>query len=639
MSVQFGTWNFNGSRPTREYIEKVNAVLAPYGPDGDGFYSRNEIAILYRAFHTTKESRTETQPHISPSGSVITWDGRLDNRAELLDELNNGLSINSTDVEIVSSAYENWGANCFARLIGDWALSVWNPMNRSIILAKDPIGTRHLYYVLNGKRIAWCTVLDPLVLSAEKPFNICEEYVAGWFSTFPAAHLTPYAGVQAVPPSAYVLLKPGKHLVTKYWDFDPDSKIRYRTNAEYEEHFRHVFAQAVQRRLRSDTAVLAELSGGRDSSSIVYMADSLIEKGAAETPRLDTISYYDDSEPNWNERPYFAKVEEQRGRIGFHIDVGFLNQSESIPAELDAFPRFGLIPTPAKNVRTVAAVRTCLKSQGNRIILSGTGGDEVMGGVPTPTPELQDLMATASLKKLTLQLKSWALQKRKPWFHLLLQAAVGFVRPTLNISKHHHCPEWLKPEFANRYRMALAGYPQRVHLLGALPTFQDNINTLQALRRQLAAKPLLLQAVCDKAYPYLDRDLLEFMYAIPREHSVCPKLRRALMRRALTGIVPDEILNRKRKASVARAPLLRISTEYSRLAPMSHQLVSDSLGIVNSKNFLDAIQIACRGEDWHWHPLLRAVYMEDWLRQVLNLGIIVADKGMRRSQRWELLLT
>ena len=59
-----------------------------------------------------------------------------------------------------------------------------------------------------------------------------------------------------------------------------------------------------------------------DSSAIVCMADTIIARGATETPRLDTVSYYDDSEPNWNERPYFTKVEEKRGRTGCHIDIG-----------------------------------------------------------------------------------------------------------------------------------------------------------------------------------------------------------------------------------------------------------------------------------------------------------------------------
>src|SRR3984885_327755 len=144
MSVQFGRWNFEGELPAPDYIERVSAALAPYGPDSNESYSKRGIKILYRAFHTTKESHREKQPHVSSSGAVITWDGRLDNRADLIGELREFLTVNSTDVAIVVAAYEKWGANSFAKLIGDWALSIWNPGNRSLILAKDHIGTRHL---------------------------------------------------------------------------------------------------------------------------------------------------------------------------------------------------------------------------------------------------------------------------------------------------------------------------------------------------------------------------------------------------------------------------------------------------------------------------------------------------------------
>jgi asparagine synthase (glutamine-hydrolysing) len=136
MSVQFGRWNFEGQAPAPEYIEKVNAALAPYGPDSDESYSNGGIRILYRAFHTTKESRLETQPHISSSGVVITWDGRLDNRNELIRELSDSLTDDSTDVAIVAMAFEKWGPDSFAKLVGDWALSIWNPGNRSLVLAK-----------------------------------------------------------------------------------------------------------------------------------------------------------------------------------------------------------------------------------------------------------------------------------------------------------------------------------------------------------------------------------------------------------------------------------------------------------------------------------------------------------------------
>src|SRR6202021_612527 len=120
-----------------------------------------------------------------------------------------------------------------------------------------------------------------------------------------------------------------KYTVSKYWDFDPGKRIRYRIDAEYEEHFRSALATAVQRRLRSDRPILAELSGGMDSSSIVCIADTVIARSAAECPRLDTITWYDESKPNWGELPHFTKVEEKRGRVGYHIDAGALREDQS----------------------------------------------------------------------------------------------------------------------------------------------------------------------------------------------------------------------------------------------------------------------------------------------------------------------
>src|SRR5713226_9680846 len=146
MSVQFGQWNFDGKPIDRDYLERVNRLIAPYGPDDGGHYAKQNVSFLYRAFHTTKESRRETQPHITQAGAVITWDGRLDNRDELIRSLCDVLTVSSTDISIVAAAYEQWGTECFAKLVGDWALSIWDATAHSLILAKDPTGTRHLYY-------------------------------------------------------------------------------------------------------------------------------------------------------------------------------------------------------------------------------------------------------------------------------------------------------------------------------------------------------------------------------------------------------------------------------------------------------------------------------------------------------------
>ena len=615
MSVQFGRWNFDGAPIDQEDLAKAGEMLAPYGQDGGDAYINDNVGMLYRAFHTTKESREETQPFLTPSGAVLTWDGRLDNRSELISNLRPLLTSLSPDVSIVAAAFERWGTACFAKLLGDWALSLWNPKDQSLILAKDPIGTRHLYYALDENQVRWSTILDPLVLLDGKSFPLEEEYIAGWLSFFPATHLTPYVGIHSVPPSSFVLLHPGKHMVRKYWEFDPAKRIRYRTDGEYEEHFRTVFAESIRRRLRSDRPILAELSGGMDSSSIVCMADTIIARGIAETPRLDTVSYYDDSEPNWNECPYFTRVEEKRGRAGCHIDVG---KHESFPFAL-ATDRFAATPgagggRPNEASRQFAA---CIASQGNRVVLSGIGGDEVTGGVPTPTPELEDLLVRGRFRTLAHQLRVSSLNKRKPWFHLFFEAARGFFPPALvGVAKHMRPAPWLNPGFVERNPLAFEGYVTRRKLFGPLPTFQENVSTFEALQRQLSCDVLSPDLPREKRYPYLDRGLLEFLYCVPREQLLRPGQRRSLMRRALIGIVPDELLHRKRKAFVARAPLAAILAEWTDFAEMTQCMASSSLGLVEANRFLEALQKARHGQEVPTVAVVRTLVMERWLRHL-----------------------
>jgi asparagine synthase (glutamine-hydrolysing) len=614
MSVQFGRLNFDGKLAEQDYLEKVQPLLLPYGPDDQGLYSDGAISMLYCAFQTTKESRCEKQPLVMASGSIITWDGRLDNRAELIRQLSDFVTSDSTDISIVVAAYERWGSSCFAQLLGDWALAIWDPRAHKLSLAKDPIGVRHLYYSFDDKQVTWSTILDPLVLFAGKTFTVCEEYVAGWLSFFPATHLTPYVGIHSVPPSSSVVLRPGKHTVTKYWDFDPHKRIRYSTDSEYEEHFRVAFGEAVRRRLRSDSPILAELSGGMDSSSIVCMADTIMANGAAETPRLDTISYYNDSEPNWNERPYFTKVEEERGRIGWHIDLTHLNRFDF---ELGR-NHFAAIPGVEEQATEPGMqFANCLSSQGNRVVLSGIGGDEVTGGVPTPILELADLLSRAQVRMFAHQLKVWALNLRKPWFHLFFTAAGCFLPLSPFSPKTKEGAEaWLNSRLVKRNRGALDGIEFRMRLFGALPSFQGNISTLAGVQKQLGCEVLQATPPYEKRYPYLDRSLIEFMYSVPREQLVRPGRRRSLMRRALQNIVPSEILERKRKAYVERSPIVMLQTVRNHI----ETILSDPLSVQHG--FIDPmivgrsmIPILCGQDTKGWPWLMKTALFELWLKK------------------------
>lgn len=619
MSVQFGQCTFGSKRAEREYLDRARHTLAPYGPEGESCIYRDNIAVLYRAFQTTKEARDEKQPHVTASGCVLTWDGRLDNGKALIRELGGTLTVTASDVSIVAAAYERWGVDCFAKLTGDWALSLWRPGDRALILATDPIGVRHLYYSFDDGQATWSSILDPIVLSAERSFELDEGYIAGWLLAFPPPYLTPYAGIHSVPPSCFVCLQRGKRIITKYWDFDPGKRISYGSDAEYEDHFRIVFEDSVRRRLRADAPILAELSGGMDSSSIVCVADSIIARGGAETPSLETISYYNDSEPNWDERPFFTRVEAKRGRTGCHIDLN--THDAFIPlCDVDGF-----VATPAAarySPETNQRFLSQMRAIGSRVLLSGIGGDEVLGGNPSPIPELTDLLISGSLTRLARKLLMWALATRKPVFHLLLNSLQWFwARDRLLTAANRQRRRWI----ASSLKLPRRNHwdsSRRFGLLGPRPSFQDNLRTLDVLRAQVASIYTCPELPYEIRFPYLDRDLLEFLYAIPREQLVRPNQRRSLMRRALVGIVPDEILQRRRKAYAVRDPMKALAKHWSMPTEKVREMPSVLLGIVDPVELLEELRLVRQGQAAPIVPLLRTFALDSWLRVVLERELV-----------------
>jgi len=162
--------------------------------------------------------------------------------------------------------------------------------------------------------------------------------------------------------------------------------IRYATDAEYEQHFLSLFSQSVERRTGPGAAILAELSGGMDSTSIVCMSDRVQASHNPPRSLIDSISYYDDSEPTWNERPYFSLVEELRGKTGIHTDTSLIARTfQSHDSSLGEY----LFPgADSSSIEREQHFESLDHGHRYRTILSGIGGDELLGGVPTPLPEL-----------------------------------------------------------------------------------------------------------------------------------------------------------------------------------------------------------------------------------------------------------
>lgn len=224
---------------------------------------------------------------------------------------------------------------------------------------------------------------------------------------------------------------------------------------------------------------------------------------------------------------------------------------------------------------------------------------------------------------LAHQLKLWALAKRIPWFYLLSDTIRSFFSPILvGVPSYKRPAAWLNRDFTRRNRIPLRGYETRLKLLGPIPSFQENLSTLNVLRGQLGSFAPPSEPIYEKRYPFLDRGLLEFLFGIPREQLVRPSQRRSLQRRSLAGIVPDELLNRKRKAFVSRAPVAGVLAEWERLSGMSEEPVSSALGIIDAKCLSNALRAARQGQEVPLVTLMRTVGLEVWLRNLIAGNIL-----------------
>jgi asparagine synthase (glutamine-hydrolysing) len=215
---------------------------------------------------------------------------------------------------------------------------------------------------------------------------------------------------------------------------------------------------------------------------------------------------------------------------------------------------------------------------------------------------------------------SWGLALRRPVLSLLAETLGSFAKATGSARSVAPLP-WLCAVFVRENASAISGYPRRTRIFGPRPSFQENLSTLEALRRQLASFPLSPDPPYRKAYPYLDRDLLEFLFALPPDQLVRPNQRRSLMRRALASIVPQELLNRKRKAFVIRGPLAAIAAREPQFKATTRQMLATSLGIIDSTAFAATLCEVHSGGIVSVPAMVRTFAIERWLRNVAHHGV------------------
>jgi asparagine synthase (glutamine-hydrolysing) len=612
MSTIFGIRTLAGETvPERDLLDLAEATER-FAPDGLAIQASGRVGMGFQPYYTHTRSQLESGPVADPHGNLLSLDGRLDNYRNLAQELDLESTL-TPDSQIALAAFRRWGEACFSHFVGDWGIALWSERDQSLYLARDHAGTRTLYFHNVKGVLRWSTHLETFFVGGTT-MELDEDYAACYLASRPIRDLTPYKGIRAVLPAHYMVFQNHKVSRKPHWEWMVRDTIRYSSDKDYEEHFFALFKQSVERRIGPGAPILAQLSGGMDSTSIVCMSDHIRRSLDPNADILDTISFYDDSEPSLNDRPYFTAVEAHRGKVGVHMDTSFSHRT--FEPHNTANGTYLLPGADSSAICQERAFHQLIEHREYRVVLSGIGGDEVLGGVPIPTPELADYLVSGNLNRLVQTSIRWCLIDRSPLALSLLQT----FKHAVFLYFKSRCggtalPTWI-PRSHRRHLNAIAASDiTSGSRLGLRPTAIDNEIAWWSIMETLPHLFPSLLTRLEYRYPLLDRDLVDFIFRIPREQLFLPGRKRSLMRRALIPIVPTMILERRRKACQLRMPLLTMQHASVRLDSLLTKPALSVAGLINPKSLHAQLKRTLRSGDpkW-WLALLRAIDLELWIK-------------------------
>lgn len=631
MSGIVGVWNLDGRPVEKPLLSRLSATLAHRGPDGEGLWIEGPIGLASRLFRIAPEARRETQPLLHSSGSVLVFDGRLDNRGELLASLktSSGISADAPDPAFVLAAYEAFGDRFLEHLNGDFALGLFDPRRQRLLLARDALGVRPLYYARTRETVLFASEIKALIahpqVSVQPNEEILSEFLIGNRSHNSGS--TFFKGVCSLLPGHAAMVTPSGVMTYQYWDFDLTRRTRLWSFAEYVEAFREHFERAVERRLRSMYPVAVSVSGGVDSSSIFCLAETLRRHSPKRHPSLVGVSNpcFDGSRAD--ESGFLTEIERHLGVAIDRVSMerrGFLSGC----AEAVWYTESPMLDAQWNNTH---AFLSAVRERGARVLLTGNWGDQVL----FEQAYLIDLLHRFAWRDVWVHLKEfgrWFTDmepsdfRQRFFLDLLVNHLPAGLVPALRrlrakLARDVGDRAWYKRAFRRqRFRMALRSVP--ADWWRATAHARSLYETMRAWTYVLGMEwnnKVGAMHGLEMAFPFLDRDLISFLMEIPGEVQTWKGVPKALLRQAMRGVLPEAIANRRWKGDYTAIENAEMQLEYPRLVrALRSDGIAARLGYVNEKRMrreFERLEDRIQGPmcDVTW-GLLNFFLLEVWLQ-------------------------
>jgi len=557
-----GYLNFDAGQKTEiNVIKKITDVISHRGPDGEGFFVKDNVALGHRRLSIIDLS-TGDQPMFNDDKSIaIVFNGEIYNYIELRAELQDlGYKFRTTsDTEVIIRAYEHWGFECQQRLNGMWAFAIWDDRKKQLFISRDRIGEKPLHYCVNNGTFIFGSEIKCILAFNLRIKEINNEVLELYLTLgYVPAPNTFYKNIYKLLPGHYIVVKDRSFKQIKYWDLpDLDEDNMNENKSEIYDEFEYLLTDSVKIRMRSDVPFGAFLSGGLDSSSIVYLMsrvsdypvqtftigfdyESFDERGLARLVadrfnckhREETVSSKEES------------FEQYMKEVIIHFDEPFGDSSAIPTAQVSRFAK--------KYVK---------------MVLTGDGGDETLSGYTSYQGEkfvsqyqvIPQFLRTLIHNFLSLSQKSFKGNIRYQINRVKsVSDSAGIDFEKRLISK----VSWAEPEVMKsllKSQKGLISIEDYISDFNKECKYKNNFYKLIYYNFKFSLPDDILTKVdrmsmahsLETRIPFLDYRLIESMTRVHKKIKMEGYERKSILRRTIANNLPKELLSARKNGFVA----------------------------------------------------------------------------------------
>ncbi|MFQ5850251.1 MAG: asparagine synthase (glutamine-hydrolyzing) [Candidatus Binatia bacterium] len=551
-----GKFSFHGdARVSSHLLEQMCEQIRHRGPDDQGMYITNQIGLGMRRLSII-DLQGGHQPIYNEDKSIwVVFNGEIYNFMELRDELerNGHCFLTNSDTEVIVHAYETYGLDCLGKFRGMFAFALWDENRQRLILARDRLGKKPLYYsladgaLLFGSEIK--SILQERTVTRSVNLKALDLYLT--FQYVPAP-LTIFEGIYKLPPASVLMCEKGTTRIERYWSLD-DSHYTPLTEEDYSERLLSLLRESVKLRMISDVPLGAFLSGGIDSSIVV----ALMAEHSPSPIKTFSIGF---TEEEFSELKYARMVAEHFGTEHHEMIV--------MPDITDIIPKLAWHYN--EPFGDSSAVPTYYLSEMTRqfvtVALSGDGGDELFAGY-TKYPLFERMLlkhpvvssASMVLNRFFSKIDHTVFPEGSLAGRLVRSVAARTLSPEgrnfhwmsyydESSKRHLYSPEMkdlLRAKYAKTFYAAqlnashLSDPISRILMADLLNYLPDDL----LVKVDIASMANSLEVRC----PFLDSELVEFAVAIPWSYKVRNGDTKSLLKKTFSKLLPPEILRREKQ--------------------------------------------------------------------------------------------